>query len=81
MIHPIVYPASSVSLSIPSSCIMEQVGMSQVPGMLIHVVLMYRGTASSVLSMHGSNHIGFSVWQWNTGHLLLHESSGCPNLG
>ena len=28
--------------------------------------------------MHGSNHIGFSVWQWNRG---LHESLGCPKLG
>ena len=31
--------------------------------------------------MHGSNHIGFSIWQWNRGHLLLHESSGCPKWG
>ena len=31
--------------------------------------------------MHGSNHIGLSVWQWNRGHLLLYESSGCPKLG
>ena len=28
--------------------------------------------------MHGSNRIGFSIWQWNKGHLLQDESSDCP---
>ena len=28
--------------------------------------------------MHGSNRIGFSIWQWNRGHLLQDESSDCP---
>ena len=92
MIHPMVYPGSSIPLSIPSSCIMGQIGMSQVPGMMIHFVLMYHGTGRGLVNqfstktcivncMHESNHIDFSVWQWNRGHLLLHESSGCPKLG